>query len=230
MLGVVELITDNVPAWLTLIGALSVAIIAAVTASRRQAAQLDHDRQLHDLGELRGVLDEAAATAYSFHVELRWAQSAAQVWAEHQSDAEVKREVRKRVNDLLEGRGQLDAIAARIALRRGHLDDTYAAFAALIYQLRQGVGLLPIERPPGDDELARLDAALGLVPGLRDDFIRSAHRTVGSQIEPRTRQPWYRRLRPWARVGSSARIRPQQARTDPSQLGAREGSNGPEPQ
>ena len=147
MLGVTDLISENVPAWLTLIGALSVAFIAAMTAGRRQAAQLDHDRHLHDLGELRGVLDEAAATAYSVHVELRWALSTAHVWAERPSDAHVTKEARKRANDLLEGRGRLDAMAARIALRLGHGDDTYAAFAALTRQLRQGVGSLPIERP-----------------------------------------------------------------------------------
>jgi hypothetical protein len=64
--------TDIATPLLTLIGALAVAVIAAVTAGRRQRReiaaarqrlrdQLDHDRRLRELEHLRTFFDEAAA-------------------------------------------------------------------------------------------------------------------------------------------------------------------------
>lgn len=51
---------DHTPAWLAFTGALAVAILAAATAQWRQRVEIRHDRHMHDLGELRTLLDECA--------------------------------------------------------------------------------------------------------------------------------------------------------------------------
>jgi hypothetical protein len=55
--------SDQTPALLTFIGALTIALVAAGTAQWRQRVQLRHDRELRDLEELRALLDECARMA-----------------------------------------------------------------------------------------------------------------------------------------------------------------------
>ncbi len=55
--------TDQTPAWLTFIGALTIALVAAGTAQWRQRVQLRYDREIRDLEELRALLDECARMA-----------------------------------------------------------------------------------------------------------------------------------------------------------------------
>jgi hypothetical protein len=55
--------TDQTPALLTFIGALTLALIAAGTAQWRQHVQLAYDREIRDLEELRALLDECARMA-----------------------------------------------------------------------------------------------------------------------------------------------------------------------
>lgn len=50
-------------AFLTFIGALVLALVAAGTAQWRQRVQLRHDREIRDLEELRSLLDECARMA-----------------------------------------------------------------------------------------------------------------------------------------------------------------------
>ncbi|MEA2217876.1 MAG: hypothetical protein QOJ35_502 [Solirubrobacteraceae bacterium] len=52
---------DHLPVWLTFIGAITVAVIAAGTAQWRLREQLRHDREMADLAQLRVLLSEASA-------------------------------------------------------------------------------------------------------------------------------------------------------------------------
>jgi hypothetical protein len=52
---------DHLPVWLTFIGAITVAVVAAGTAQWRQHEQLRHDREMADLAELRILLSQASA-------------------------------------------------------------------------------------------------------------------------------------------------------------------------
>jgi len=72
---------DHLAAWLTLAGAIVVALIAAGTAQWRQRSalkaeserlklQLAHDRALTDLSELRSVLDAGVAAAHGVLVAI----------------------------------------------------------------------------------------------------------------------------------------------------------------
>ncbi|TML00329.1 MAG: hypothetical protein E6G34_02260 [Actinobacteria bacterium] len=54
---------DQTPVWLTFIGALTLALVAAGTAQWRQRVQLRYDREIRDLEELRALLDECARMA-----------------------------------------------------------------------------------------------------------------------------------------------------------------------
>lgn len=54
---------DQTPVFLTFIGALVLALVAAGTAQWRQRVQLRHDREIRDLEELRSLLDECARMA-----------------------------------------------------------------------------------------------------------------------------------------------------------------------
>ena len=55
--------SDQTPAFLTFIGALLLATVAAGTAQWRQRVQLRYDREIRDLEELRSLLDECARMA-----------------------------------------------------------------------------------------------------------------------------------------------------------------------
>lgn len=55
--------SDHTPAFLTFIGALTLALVAAGTAQWRQRVQLRYDREIRDLEELRTLLDECARMA-----------------------------------------------------------------------------------------------------------------------------------------------------------------------
>jgi hypothetical protein len=54
---------DQTPAFLTFVGALILALIAAGTAQWRLRVQLRHDREIRDLEELRSLLDQCAQMA-----------------------------------------------------------------------------------------------------------------------------------------------------------------------
>src|SRR4051794_33008422 len=72
--------TDYTPAIIAAVVAFVGIVVAAWTAQKRQRAQLDHDRELHDLGELRTVVDEAAGITYTALDKLTDAMVAGEDW------------------------------------------------------------------------------------------------------------------------------------------------------
>jgi hypothetical protein len=74
----VEEAVDHTAEWLTFVGALIVAFVAAATAQWRQRGQLRHDRELRDLEELRALLDECAqAGGAASQAFLQWTNALA---------------------------------------------------------------------------------------------------------------------------------------------------------
>ncbi len=61
---------DNTAAELAFVGAIVVAMIAAVTAQRRLQAQLDHDRRLADLADLRAVVEKFVLLIHGWQDDL----------------------------------------------------------------------------------------------------------------------------------------------------------------
>ena len=172
---------NNLPAWLAFFGALIVALLAAATAHHRQRAQLDHDRELHDLGELRCLLDEAAATAYVATNALAEGLDAAAEWfADPDNEgARIRSDEARRA--ALKARSNLEAMTARIALRRGLGDEVYATYASLMLGCGDIVRALPWKTPPKDSVASLWDARKQL-DKIRFAFIDKAQAVVGSNV------------------------------------------------
>jgi hypothetical protein len=104
-----------------------------LTAEReRQAAQLAHARELADLADLRALLDEAAGALHRAdnaraEVRLGITQHGVKI-AERGPDA---------IKELNASGRELDAMAARLAVRLGSIDPISRAFHSADYQLLQ---------------------------------------------------------------------------------------------
>ena len=194
---------DNTIAWLTFVGALLVATIAAATAQWRLRLQLRHDRELHDLGELREVLDEAAAMTFSGLDKLSDALIASAEWEEQEVfvedpiDAESARDtallnldtdqrhrdnVRTARRDAYKVLWPMENMGARLALRLGQSDRVYATFGQFQLACRDVARAVPLERPPPGtaNDLRAANKELG---ALRQEFIAEAQQLVGSKIK-----------------------------------------------
>jgi hypothetical protein len=78
---------DNTAAWLAFVGAIVVALIAAGTAQWRLRAQLDHDRRLSDLGDLRTVVERYVQIANQMDDEMRQLRSNQERYAQLELEA-----------------------------------------------------------------------------------------------------------------------------------------------
>jgi hypothetical protein len=133
---------DPTPA-LTLIGALVLALLAAETADTRQQRQIDadadrqtraleaererhiatlaHDRELADVADLRGLLDEAAAVLHrADHAAFALAEAHAKEGPDVDAD---------RIQRLATEVYALDALEPRLVVRLGGSSDVTRAFA-----------------------------------------------------------------------------------------------------
>lgn len=155
-----------------LIGALLVAIIAAVTANRRltkqlaaeharHAAELNHDRELADLSDLRALFDEAALALSD--VERAYAHMIPPA-------DEVPIDERARCQRLL------DVLAARLHVRLGNTDAIATAFAEAHSAAHK---LAAASKAPGQDYDRYVSAGQALALAL-DDFLTAAAQRVGT--------------------------------------------------
>jgi hypothetical protein len=96
---------------ITVGGALVVALITAVTTNRRQRESLNHDRELTDLADLRGVLDEAAVAIRTGHDKFDNLQKR---FEEHGKDLPDKQR-----DELAESGRVMLALNARLTVRLG---------------------------------------------------------------------------------------------------------------
>ncbi|MGH2941383.1 MAG: hypothetical protein ACRDLN_01215 [Solirubrobacteraceae bacterium] len=171
---------DHLPVWLTFIGAIIVAVIAAGTAQWRLHEQLRHDRGMADLAELRVLLSEAS-------VDLREAEGLRGVaasallthgqWVRERSPETVK--------VVQEGGRRVTLQSERIGLLVG--DDHPVAIAH-----REVVGfitgalttLLQADMAEGAEVRKEWSALHDNEPmrTSRTRFVSEAHRLVGSRV------------------------------------------------
>jgi hypothetical protein len=178
--------SDQTGPILAFAGALTVALITAVTAQRRLrsqlaaeegrlASQLRHDRTLRDLDELRSLLDEAAVGAAS-------AMSAF-------LDLSVKAQLVSDPADLDAGKRDLESAQEPmfvmyqrmlIRIRSDDATDAYFATVKLLYPAR----ILDVfnESAPGDERSRRLAERRTEVSVSYGKFLERAERLVGSRV------------------------------------------------
>ena len=144
--------------------ALAGAAIAAITAGRRQRSQLQHDRDLKDLAELREVLDEATVALKEaintcqdvFALLDAWAEALADALADAQRPAPwgvepleveqhpdelVQEDFGEEMQRLRVARDRMIVAGQRIAIRRGDDQRIYTTYqravTAVIDAIRQ---------------------------------------------------------------------------------------------
>jgi hypothetical protein len=167
-------------------GALTVALITALTAQRRLrsqlaaeegrlASQLRHDRTLRDLDELRSLLDEAAVAAASAMKAFLDLNVAAQ-------ETLYLRHLDAGRTDLANTQQPMFVIYQRmmIRIRTDDATDAYLKTSTLLSSSR----ILDVcrESEPGEERSRRLAAQRSEVGASHGDFLRYAERLVGSRV------------------------------------------------
>jgi len=175
--------------------AVLAAVIAAVSADTRQRRQLRHDRRLHDLTELRSVLDEATVALQAAIHELQWAWTGfgSQEMREKQPrrvrakleqlrDEDYRTELRK----CSEARDRMIFAGQRIAIRLGHdaaLNSTYgSAIDVVIKAIRKIAEAKRIEGAGTQASPEDFQDLQGELIRLRQLFVMQAVARVGSQL------------------------------------------------
>jgi hypothetical protein len=175
---------DNTAVWLTLVGALLVALIAAGTAQWRLRVQLNHERQLHDLGELRAVLDEAAAMTWHAMNSLADAWQAADEWATPPAGddpASSAATVKRCRHEAFEAIWPMEGMLGRLALRIGDHAVT-RAFSDYHQAARSAARAVPLTRPSEPRNDIWRDEYATPLRDSRQAFVDGGKQLVGSQI------------------------------------------------
>jgi hypothetical protein len=108
----------GITAGATIIAALIIALITARTTNHRQKQQLEHDREIGDLADLRGVLEEAALALYR----------AAELALTADGKLEDQLIVTMVSEKLSEGWHDLEPLRVRLGLRLGEGDPIVRTF------------------------------------------------------------------------------------------------------
>lgn len=109
---------DHTIAWLTFVGALIVAIIAAGMAQWRLRVQLRHDREFADLQDLREVLERLLATTNQDVDVLDDMRGLLRLRKEHPEHAQnIDQEEDKKMDEALELGDQLNRLRAAVTIR-----------------------------------------------------------------------------------------------------------------
>jgi hypothetical protein len=169
-------------ALIAVIGSVIVALIAAVTANARQTSQLDHDRELQDLAELRSILDEGLSAFRDVRrlfgnrmIELP------RIYREEQE------EVRKMTYSMGLARN-------RIIIRLGPEHPVTKAYGEAVDLCRpysRFIRRLPSEIPAEDQSALQheLDELRRPLPRAAEAFVVSANALVGSRLRDDARAP-----------------------------------------
>jgi hypothetical protein len=157
--------------WVTIVVALIAATaaltgagIAAITAGRRQKRELDHDRTLADVSELRAVLDDAAGNV------ARAERAMASVALAAAGGRGVSDEAKE---ELVRMREDMSISAQRIRIRLGQ-GNAQIAYAKALDAQGSFIDLVSQGTDPG---ASRVD-----FENARNAFFLVAHSLVGSQI------------------------------------------------
>ncbi len=180
--------TDYTPAIIAACVALVGILVAAWTAQKRLRVQLDHDRELHDLGELRTVVDEAAALTYTALDKLTDAMAAAEDWAiAGQSGVKEAVAAAAARHEAFVVIWPMENMAARLALRLTEQHPVYTAFQEFHHGCKQAARQMPLKNPP--DPILEPDRWAALRAELRRTrvaYVRQAHEVVASRLPPPT--------------------------------------------
>lgn len=171
---------DHLPVWLTFIGAITVAIIAAGTAQWRLREQLRHNREMADRAELRVLLSEASADLREAEGLRGIAASAIMIHGQW---------VRERDPDALkavqEGGRKVTLQSERIGLLLGDDHPVSVAHREVVDFITSALTTL-LQADIAKDQDARKEwMALQRnepVRSARVRFVREAHRLVGSRV------------------------------------------------
>jgi hypothetical protein len=181
---------NHTAAWLAFVGAIIVATIAAGTAQWRLRTQLNHDRHLRDLDELRTFLDECSRAVSTATEALARVLSQAPFvprsrWWRPWSNAEEKVMV-ERLTTFWEANELISPLYQQLVLRVGVEHDLAKAFLAV----HAALTTKPIELSAAvgatergsDDRAEALDEVMSSVREAHYGFLESARRSVGVDL------------------------------------------------
>ncbi len=155
--------------------ALAGALIAAITAGRRQKRQLAHDRRMRDLEEVRGVLDEAAqATAETTGAYLE----ACRFYVRYGTIG--AREHDERVD---EARRRLTLLLQRLVVRLGEAHEVPQSFHQFYNRATEASERLTADRDAYEERESISDEALRALREARLDFLAKASAAAGARLD-----------------------------------------------
>ncbi len=167
--------TDYTPAYIAAVVAVLVTAITAWTAQLRLRAQLRHDRELHDVGELRTVVDEAAGLTYVALDKISDAIVAAEEWAHAETKADAAALAR---HEAFVATWPMEGMAARLALRLTEQHLVYVSFQQFHHESKSAARQMPLTRP----DIVDPDLWQTIPPSLRKArarFLGGLDETIG---------------------------------------------------
>jgi len=171
---------DYTPAYIAAVVAVVVTAITAWTAQVRLRAQLRHDRELHDVGELRSVVDEAAGLTYVALDKISDAIEAAEEWANSGSAVPEKR-ARAARHEACVATWPMEGMAARLVLRLTAEHRVYLSFQEFHHECKAAARKMPQTRP----DILAPDSWQTIRPGLRQTrtrFLEEANAVVATRL------------------------------------------------
>jgi hypothetical protein len=152
---------------------------------------------LHDLGELRTVVDDAAGLTYAALDKLTDAMVAAEDWANAgtSGDNEAAAAIAAR-HEAFAATWPMENMAARLALRLTEQHPVYIAFQEFHHLCKRAARQMPLNGPP--DPILDPDRWSALRSDLqrtRTTYVRRAHEVVASRLpEPTATRRRHQRL------------------------------------
>lgn len=179
----VALASDDPTPALTLAGALVLAIIAAETADTRQQRQIEaererhlatltHARELADLADLRGLLDEAAAV---LHRADKAAFTLADAYATDGAEVDGERQTKLATEVYA-----LDDLEPRLEVRLGRSAPAARAFAE-----STSAAINVVQAVRRGEEATVAKSAAAALADAKDRFTSAIVELAGTRVEPR---------------------------------------------
>lgn len=186
------------------ISSSSVAALAIVANLVQHRGRVKHERELHDLDNVRDVLDDGAELLHRIayvldDVRLGLIQYGAGFFKEEKRVATF--------NELKQLGREADALLARLAVRLGEDHEVVKAFEGadeVVLAIYRALDMIRFESDPAPDdpyakqqvrkiidaERDKITASRETFDTHRDDFMKAASRTAGARL-PSTRRRWW---------------------------------------
>jgi hypothetical protein len=187
------------------ISSSSVAALAIVANLFQYRGRVKHERELHDLDNVRNVLDDAAELLH----RIAYVLDNVQLGLTQYGAGFFKDEKRVATYDKLEQVGrEADGLRARLAVRLRVDHEVVKAFTEAneaVLAIYRALGMIRFESDPPPDPTAEkqvreiIDAERDKITAgrksfdkRRDDFMNAASRTAGARL-PSARRRWWKR-------------------------------------